>query len=73
MAAEWLTVQQVMDAVRAAGYPDKIDTLRRRIDGGHFGEQGKDWYRTESGYRMVAPAAVEAFLRRRQEAQQPPS
>lgn len=66
--ADWLTVQQVTDLVRAAGYPDSVDTIRRRIDAGSFGQRGKDWYRTESGYRLVRPAAVDEFIaaRRRQ-------
>ncbi|MEU4594391.1 hypothetical protein [Micromonospora aurantiaca (nom. illeg.)] len=66
MGSEWLTVQQATALVRAAGYPDSVDTIRRRIDAGRFGEQGKDWYRAESGYRYVTPAAVEEFIRRRQ-------
>lgn len=69
MASEWLTVQRVTDAVQAAGYPDSVDTIRRRIDAGEFGQRGEDWYRSESGYRFVQPAAVEAFIRRRREAQ----
>ncbi|MFI2577674.1 hypothetical protein ACH5AJ_36375 [Streptomyces rochei] len=70
MASEWLTVQQVTDAVRAAGYPDSAATLRRMIDGGDFGEQGTSWYRTErGGYRMVRRSAVEQFLQRRAEGQ----
>ncbi|GGM14455.1 hypothetical protein [Micromonospora yangpuensis] len=68
MASEWLTVQQVAEAVQAAGYPDSVHTIRRRIDAGRFGEQGKDWYRSESGYRFVRPDAVKAFIRRRRDA-----
>ncbi|MEV6801313.1 hypothetical protein AB0M91_23645 [Micromonospora rifamycinica] len=68
MASEWLTVQQVTDAVRAAGYPDSAATLRRMIDAGDLGEQGTSWYRTErGGYRMVRRSAVEQFLQRRAE------
>jgi predicted nucleic acid-binding Zn ribbon protein len=66
VASEWLTVQQVADAFRAAGYPDSPATLRRMIDAGEFGAQGDGWYRTErGGYRMVKRSAVDAFLRRR--------
>ena len=66
MASEWLTVQQVAAMVQAAGYPDSVDTTRRRIDAGKFGSRGVDWYRAESGYRYVRPAAVKEFIRRRQ-------
>ncbi|MFG1776588.1 helix-turn-helix domain-containing protein [Micromonospora sp. NPDC049048] len=70
MASEWLTVQQVADAFRAAGYPDSAATLRRMIDAGEFGAQGDGWYRTErGGYRMVKRSAVDDFLRRRAEGQ----
>lgn len=70
MASEWLTVQQVADAFRAAGYPDSTATLRRMIDAGEFGAQGDGWYRTErGGYRMVKRSAVDDFLRRRAEGQ----
>lgn len=69
VAADWLTVQQVTDIVRAAGYPDSVDTIRRRIDAGSFGKQGEDWYRTESGYRMVRHAAVSEFIARRRQAE----
>ncbi|SCL21566.1 hypothetical protein [Micromonospora inyonensis] len=65
MDSDWLTVKQVTDVVQAAGYPDKVDTIRRRVDAGKFGEQGQDWYRSESGYRFVRRAAVEEFIRRR--------
>jgi len=67
VAADWLTVQQVTDLVRAAGYPDSVDTIRRRIDAGAFGERGKDWYRSETGYRLVRPAAVDRFITARRE------
>ncbi|MFD0819330.1 hypothetical protein [Micromonospora zhanjiangensis] len=53
------------DQVQAAGYPDSVDTIRRRVDRGEFGARGQDWYRSESGYRYVQPAAVHEFLRRR--------
>ncbi|MEU7771207.1 hypothetical protein AB0C44_07765 [Micromonospora taraxaci] len=70
MASEWLTVQQATDLVQAAGYPDSADTIRRRIDGGKFGKQGEDWYRAESGYRYVTPAAVAEFIRKRKAGEQ---
>lgn len=60
-----LTVAEVADRLAAAGYADKVDTIRRAIDKGTYGEQGTDWYRTESGYRMVRPAAVDAVIERR--------
>lgn len=66
---QWLTVQRVKERFTAAGWPDSADTIRRRIDAGEFGARGEDWYRSESGYRYVRPAAVEAFLRRRKQAQ----
>lgn len=69
VTVEWLTVQQAAAMIQAAGYPDSVATIRRRIDAGRFGEQGEDWYRSESGYRFVRPAAVEAFIRRRKDAQ----
>ncbi|WP_143194229.1 hypothetical protein [Micromonospora sp. CB01531] len=57
------------ELVQAAGYPDSVDTIRRRVDSGEFGARGRDWYRSETGYRYVAPAAVEEFIRKRREAQ----
>lgn len=70
MEQQWLTVQQVAEAFRAAGYPDSSATLRRMIDADEFGSQGESWYRTErGGYRMVKRDAVEAFLQRRREGQ----
>lgn len=69
VAAEWLTVQRVTDLVQSAGYPDSVDTIRRRIDAGEFGQRGEDWYRSESGYRYVRPAAVESFIQSRRASQ----
>jgi hypothetical protein len=66
-AAGWLTVKRVAELVKAAGYPDSTDTIRRRIDKGEFGVRGRDWYRSETGYRYVMPDAVDAFIRRRQQ------
>ncbi|MGW3888869.1 hypothetical protein ACWD69_09280 [Micromonospora chokoriensis] len=70
MASEWLSARQATDLIQAAGYPDSLDTVRRRIDAGKFGEQGKDWYRAESGYRYVTPAAVAEFIRKRRDGEQ---
>jgi len=71
VASEWLTIRQVVAAFEAAGYPDSVDTIRRRIDAGKFGQQGKDWFRAEeSGYRYVTPAAVAEFIRKRREGEQ---
>lgn len=67
--ADWLTVKRVAELVQAAGYPDSVDTIRRRVDAGEFGARGQDWYRSETGYRYVKPAAVEEFLRKRQDGQ----
>lgn len=61
-----LTVQEVQERLREAGYPDSVDTIRRAIDRGTYGDEGRDWYRTETGYRMVRPAAVDAVIARRQ-------
>jgi hypothetical protein len=63
----WLTIKEVVDLVRAAGYTDSADTVRRAIDVGRYGTEGKDWYRTDSGYRMVTPAAVAANIERRRQ------
>lgn len=63
---DWLTVHEVVERLRAAGYRDSAMTVRRMVDDGEFGQQGKDWYRTERGkYRMVAVAAVQALVTRR--------
>lgn len=61
----WLTLQEVIARLAAAGYTDSRATVRRAIDAGRYGAEGKDWYRTDGGYRMVRPAAVEANIRRR--------
>lgn len=66
---KYLTVAQVAERLNAAGYPDKVDTIRRAIDRGVYGKQGDDWYRTESGYRMVKSSAVDALLERRRSGQ----
>lgn len=60
-----LTVLEVQERLRAAGYTDSLDTIRRAIDRGVYGRRGTDWYRTESGYRMVRPTAVDALIERR--------
>lgn len=70
MAAEpdWLTVHEVVERLREAGYRDSAMTVRRMVDDGEFGQQGKDWYRTERGkYRMVAVTAVQALVSRRRD------
>ena len=70
MSERWLTVTEVRARLLAAGYDDSVDTIRRGIDAGRYGEQGRDWYRSEGGgYRMVRPEAVDRFLARRR---QPP-
>lgn len=69
-ARRWLTVKQVTAMLHAAGYPDSLDTVRRGIDAGDYGQQGADWYRTERGrYRMVAAAAVDRLIARRKHAE----
>lgn len=63
---DWLTVHEVVGELRSAGYRDSAMTVRRMVDDGEFGEQGKDWYRTERGrYRMVARSAVQALIANR--------
>lgn len=63
---QWLTVAKVKERLAAAGYPDSVDTIRRGVDAGDYGEEGVGWYRTErSGYRYVSPAAVDALIARR--------
>lgn len=69
MPNEWLTVKQVVARLQAAGYDDKVDSVRRAIDAGHYGKRGEDWFRTESGYRKVSPAAVDAVIERRKQGQ----
>jgi molybdopterin-guanine dinucleotide biosynthesis protein len=65
---DWLTVHGVVERLRAAGYRDSAMTVRRMVDDGEFGSQGKDWYRTERGkYRMVSAAAVQALVARRRD------
>jgi hypothetical protein len=62
----WLTINQVVERLRAAGYDDTGATIRRMVDAGDFGKEGEGWYRTERGkYRMVAPAVVDALIARR--------
>lgn len=62
----WLTVQQVVDRLRAAGYVDSPMTVRRMVDDGEFGPRGEAWYRTErGGYRMVTAAAVDRLVAKR--------
>jgi hypothetical protein len=59
----WLSLGEVVDRIRAAGYDDSRQTVRRLIDAGQFGQT----YRTEAGgHRKVQESAVEEFLRRRQ-------
>lgn len=66
---EYLTVAQVTERLNAAGYPDKVDTVRRDIDRGRYGQQGGTWYRTPSGYRMVKASVVRAEVERRRSGQ----
>jgi hypothetical protein len=61
----WLTLADVVARLREAGYDDSRDTVRRAIDAGQYGVEGADWYRTESGYRKVMPAAVDRLIARR--------
>lgn len=61
----YLTIGRVVARLREAGYPDTVDIVRAAIDRGLYGVEGHDWYRTESGYRMVRPAAVDAVIARR--------
>ncbi len=61
----WLTIREVVAELHAAGYTDSRATVRRAIDLGRYGTEGKDWYRTDGGYRLVTPAAVAANIRRR--------
>lgn len=67
----WLTIKEVVDLVREAGYTDSADTVRRAIDAGRYGAEGTDWHRTDSGYRMVTPAAVAANIQRRRQPRNP--
>lgn len=62
-----LTVVEIVERLRAAGYDDSPQTVRRLIDAGKFGPEGVDWYRTErGGHRKVRQAAVDAAIKRRQ-------
>jgi hypothetical protein len=61
----WWTIKDVVARLHAAGYTDSRDKVRRGIDAGHYGQQGEDWHISESGYRYVKPAAVEALIARR--------
>lgn len=61
-----LTVTEIQQRLRAAGYTDSLTKIRDHIDRGFYGTEGEDWYRTETGYRMVRPGAVDAVIARRQ-------
>lgn len=58
----YLTIGEVAARLRDAGYGDTMGMVRAAIDRGVYGEQGIDWYRAESGYRMVRPAAVDRVI-----------
>lgn len=66
----YITIGAVVARLHDAGYGDTIGAVRAAIDRGVYGEQGIDWYRAESGYRMVRPAAVDRVVagRRRRRA-----
>lgn len=68
---EYLTLGDVVNRLRAAGYPDSRQTVRRAIDRGTYGAEGIDWYRTETGYRMVRSLAVDAVIARRRRGTHP--
>jgi hypothetical protein len=62
---EWLTLGEVIERFRAAGYPDSESTIRRLIDDGEI-----ESYRAERrgggrGHRRMRAASVEALLGRR--------
>lgn len=61
----YLTIGKAVARLHKAGYGDTADQVRAAIDKGVYGAEGRDWYRTESGYRMVRPAAVDAVIARR--------
>lgn len=62
----WLTIGEVVERLRAAGWPDSQWKVRRDIDRGIYGERGIDWYADEaSSYRYVKPEAVDRMLARR--------
>jgi hypothetical protein len=61
----WLKVSEVAARLREAGYTDSLDTIRRGVDRGHYGDKGTGWYVTDTGYRMVSSAAVDALISRR--------
>lgn len=63
---EYLSLGEVVDLLRAAGYPDSRQTVRRAIDRGTYGAEGDAWYRTETGQRKVKRGHVEALIARRQ-------
>jgi hypothetical protein len=67
LSGDWLTLGEVEAAMLAAGYHDSRQSIRRMIDAGQFGDEGRDWYRTETGKaRRVRRAAVTALIARRQ-------
>lgn len=66
MVDGWLTIGEVVERLQAAGWPDSEWKVRRDIDGGVYGERGKDWYADErSRYRYVRPEAVDRVIARR--------
>lgn len=65
------TVVEIVERLREAGYADSPQTVRRLIDSGAFGAEGRDWYRTErGGHRQVKASAVERFIEKRRNAGQ---
>jgi hypothetical protein len=64
-AKSHLTVTEIQQRLRAAGYTDSLTKIRDHIDRGFYGVEGQDWYRTDTGYRMVLPSAVDAVIARR--------
>ena len=62
----WLTLGEVIQRFRAAGFPDSESTIRRMIDDGEI-----ESYRPERrggglGHRRMRASSVDALLERRQ-------
>jgi excisionase family DNA binding protein len=57
----WLTIGEVIAALRAAGYTESESTVRRMIDDGEL-----ESYRTErGGHRRVKATAVAGLIEQR--------
>ncbi len=68
----WLSLGEVLQRLRAAGFADSESTVRRAIDSGELASYRQPGRGARPGHRRIKASSVEEMIRRRNELIEPP-